>query len=354
MRCAVNREISVILNVMSKILLTGATGFIGSHLAETLVRRGDEVACLVRRSSRLELLKPLNVKFIYGDVTDRDSLHAAVAGQDIVYHLAGCTRAIDIKQYYRVHVLGVRNLMQVCARQTSPPVVVLVSSLAAAGPTMRGRIRTESDHPAPVSHYGRSKRLGELSAERFAGRVPVTIIRPPIVLGQRDRTGLEMFLGIDRFRVHMIPGLARHRFSLIHADDLTELLILAARRGARLCPTGTDGAASSQGYYFAACNEHPTYAELGRMIGNALGRRRVLPFHLATPLVWMVSGIVEVISRIRREPLYLNLDKTCEITAGPWVCSPQRAVDELGFSVAAPLAERLHQTAEGYRRQGWL
>ena len=339
---------------MSKILLTGATGFIGSHLAETLVRRGKEITCLVRRSSRLELLKPLNVQFAYGDIADPDDLSAAVAGQDIVYHLAGCTRAIDVKQYYRVNVLGVRNLMQVCARQTTPPLVVLVSSLAAAGPSLRGRIRTESDSTAPVSHYGRSKRLGELSAERFADRVPVTIVRPPIVLGQHDRTGLGMFWGVDRFRVHMIPGLARHRFSLMHADDLTELIILAARRGARLCPPGTDGAASSQGYYFAACDEHPTYAELGRMIGDVLGHRRVLPLHTATPLVWMVSGIVEVISRIRREPLYLNLDKTCEITAGSWVCSPQRAVDELGFSVAAPLAERLRQTAEGYRRKGWL
>jgi len=339
---------------MSKVLVTGASGFIGSHLVAALAARGEDVSCLVRRTSSLEHLDTLGVQYAYGDLADREALRAAVAGKQVVYHLAGCTRTLDVRQFYRVNVEGVRNLLAACAARATPPVVVNVSSLAAAGPSPPGRMRVESDRPAPVSHHGRSKRLGEQAAEQFADRVPVSIVRPPIVFGQHDRTGLEMFWGVDYFRTHMIPGLARNRFSLIHGADLAELILLAAERGSRLNPPQRYGPSSYQGYYHAACEQHPTYADLGRMIGAALGRPRVLAFHVATPMVWIVAGIVDFLGRATGRVRYLNLDKAREVTAGSWVCSPQRAIDELGFAVGAPLPERLRETVEWFRRQGWL
>jgi len=339
---------------MAKVLVTGASGFIGTHLVAALAARGDEVTCLVRPTSHVDSLRDAGARLSFGDVTDRSSLTAAVAGQSVVYHVAGCTQALGPRLFYRVNQRGVANVAQVCAGQTNPPVLVSVSSLAAAGPANEGQPKTEADRSEPVSHYGHSKRAGERAAEHYADRVPITIVRPPIVLGEGDRMGLPLFRSIARFGVHMVPGLDRRRFSLIHADDLVSLLILAAQRGRRLPPRGRPESHGSQGYYFAACEENPAYSDLGRMIAEVMGRRLVVVIPTATPLVWMVAVAGEAISRIRQDPLFMNLDKAREITAGSWLCSADAAAKELGFTVTVPLLERLRQTAQWYRDKKWL
>jgi nucleoside-diphosphate-sugar epimerase len=339
---------------MAKVLVTGASGFIGGHLVEALVGRGDEVTCLVRRSSAVERLRPLGVRLVYGDVTEPAGLRDAVAGNQVVYHAAGRIVALRAQQYYRVNTEGVRHVAWACAQQPVPPVLVHVSSLAAAGPARHGRLRTEADPLVQFSHYGRSKRAGELAAEEFADRVPITIVRPAIVFGEADRLALEMFRMVAQCGVYLVPGLGRYKVSLIHVADLVNLLVLAAQRGARIQPRRHDGSRAARGYYFAACQEHPGYADLARMIGDALGGRRVFPVPIATPLVWMVAAALEVVARIRRHPMYLNLDRAADVTAGSWVCSPRAAIEELGFSAEVPLRERLRQTATWYRKEGWL
>jgi nucleoside-diphosphate-sugar epimerase len=339
---------------MAKVLVTGASGFIGRHLVSALLARGDEVVCLVRPTSRCDELKTLDICCVRGDVSEADGLSQYVAGQDYVYHVAGCTSGLTNRDYYRCNQLGVRNIAAACAKQTTPPVLLTVSSLAAAGPATSGRPLVESDHSLPVSVYGRSKRAGEIEAEVQANRVPITVVRPAIVLGEWDKAGLSMFWSIDRFGLHLVPSLGRNRFSLIHVADLVELMIGAALRGKRLPPQPLNGAPpTGQGYYFASCEVDPVYDDLGRMIGQAL-QRRVFPLHVAVPLVWMVSAGVEAISQVERRPLYLNLDKAREITAGSWLCSSRAAREDFGFHLSAPLAERLRQTAEWYRREGWL
>jgi nucleoside-diphosphate-sugar epimerase len=339
---------------MAKVLVTGASGFIGSHLVSALVSRGDEVTCLVRTTSETDALNHLCVRLVYGDVTRPESLIPAVAGQKIVYHLAGLTLALTKNQFFRVNRDGCRNIARACAAQSDPPVLVTVSSLAAAGPSLDGRPKIESDPLHPVSNYGWSKLAGEREVELFADRVPTTIVRPPIVLGERDRLALPMFNSVDKFGIHFVPGFPRHRFSLIHADDLSELIILAAQRGKRLPPPNRNGSPCGQGRYFAACEEDLLYDDLGRLIGAVLGRRLVFPLHVANPVVWIIAGAVEAISQIGGRPLYMQLDKAREVTAGSWLCSHRAATKDLGFSVKIPLAERLRQTAQWYRSEGWL
>ncbi len=337
---------------MTNVLVTGASGFVGSHLVAALAARGDHVTALVRKTSRVEHLERLGAALAYGDVTERPGLTEAVAGRDVVYHVAGLTRALRVSELFRANEEGVRNVAEACAAAGHPPVLVVVSSLAAAGPALAGRPRTEDDPPGPVSHYGRSKRAGELAARQFAASVPTTIVRPPIVFGPGDRACLEWFKSIRRFRVHLVPGYRRRRYSMIHAADLAELLIRAAERGERIAPAETPGEAA-RGCYFADGGEQPTFAEMGRKIARAVGRR-VLVCYVAMPVVWGVAGAVELVSRLRGQAHYLNIDKIREAAAGSWICSAEKAARELGFAPAAPLDERLRQTAQWYRREGWL
>ncbi len=338
---------------MTKVLVTGASGFIGTHLVAALTNRGDEITCLVRKTSKIDRLQALGVRLIYGDVTDPDSLPAAVTGQRVVYHLAGRTEALSGRQFFEVNCRGVAHVARACAAEETPPILIYVSSQAAAGPAIEGRPRIESDPPAPVSIYGRTKRLGERIAERFARRMPITIVRPPIVLGEGDRLGLSLFRSVIRFHIHLTPGFRPQRFSLIHADDLAQLLILAAERGRRLPSAGRSGDSAAQGYYFAACEQDPMYADLGRLVAESAGRR-IMVIPTPIPVLRIVAVMTEAASQVCRHPALMNLDKIREVAAGSWLCSARAAREELGFAVGAPLIERLRQTAQWYCREGWL
>jgi nucleoside-diphosphate-sugar epimerase len=302
----------------------------------------------------LERLAGLKLRLAYGDITDRESLREPMAGASLVYHLAALPTALRRADFYRVNEQGVRNVLEVAAEQARPPVVVLVSSLAAAGPAPWGRLRTDDDPICPVSHYGRSKRGGELVAEQFAGRLPITIIRPGIVFGENDTLGFPIFLAIACTRIHFVPGYLPHRFSMLHVADLVEVLIRAAERGKRLSPEGCAGRWPGRpGYYFAACGEDPTYSEFGRQILRAMGIRG-LAMPWATAIAWAVAATYEVRGQILRRPAKLGLDKAREAIAGSWACSCQRMIDDLDFRPPLPLQERLCQTVTWYREQGWL
>jgi nucleoside-diphosphate-sugar epimerase len=297
----------------------------------------------------------LGVRFAVGDVRDDSTLRSAVAGAEVVYHLAGLTSAFSARDLMEVNAEGFKNVVAACAESATPPVLLLVSSLSAAGPSPPNRARTESDPPMPVSNYGRAKRTAELTAQQYAARVPITIVRPPIVFGEGDVLMRDLFRSIFRYGVYPALLMAQSQYSLIHVHDLVESLMLCADSGTRLSANGAPRApCPPPGYYFVATDEQPTFAELGELIARSLGRQSVRILRTSGPaLLWSAAALAEIVARLRGQPYIFNLDKVREAKAGNWVCSTL-TIRRLGFATGAPFVDRLRQTADWYRQQNWL
>jgi nucleoside-diphosphate-sugar epimerase len=336
-----------------KITVTGGAGFIGKRLVERMLGLGHEVTCLVRNNPRKEALEKLGATLVPGDVTAPESLPKAVAGAEVVFHLAGVTKAFSRQEFFRVNVDGSRNVAQACAAQPNPPVLVQVSSLAAAGPAPAERPSREADSPCPVSRYGESKCKAEEAVLESAAKAPITIVRPPIVFGPGDRDALEWYRSVTK-GVHIVPSLTERRYSLIHVDDLVTGLWLAATRGSRAVGKAVTPEASNRGCYYIASGEMPTYAELGRLVAESLQRHGVRVVRVPELVGWAVAAISETAARLRQKPAILNLDKLREATAGSWICDASRARSELGFEPGATLQQRLAETGRWYREAGWL
>ncbi|MEK6588145.1 MAG: NAD-dependent epimerase/dehydratase family protein [Chloroflexota bacterium] len=340
-----------------RVLVTGATGFIGHHVVSALIEKGDQVTCLVRPTSDTSRLPTAQLFLQIGDITDPTTLEPALASVGVVYHLAAALTAKSAQGFHSVNEVGTRNLAEACARSSSPPTLVVLSSLAAAGPNPKDRPRSEHDPSVPISNYGRSKLAGEQAARALGGLIPLTIVRAPIVFGQWDRDVFKMFR-LVKLGIHLVPVAPNQRYSLIHATDLARLLVQAAADGERAAPANgkrVGPGSESSGLYYAAYDEQLTYADLGIQLAEALGRRRVRSLRVPNFLAWTVAAGFELFARLSGQPPdIINFDKAREGFAGSWSCSPAKAHEQLGFKPAQPLPVRLRQTAEWYRAQGWL
>ena len=344
---------------MSVCTVTGATGFIGSLLVKTLLENGETVRCLVRASSNTERLNGLDVELRQTDFSDIDSLQRGIAGSDIVYHCAGCIKSLHKEEMYQVNCENTKRLTQACINSDAAPKFIFVSSMAAAGPMVgdNAPLREEWMTETPVSVYGKSKLAAEMELRKLSPNLPISVIRPPMVLGPGDKCSLKMFQAIQNSGFHCCPGWERKHYTVVFSEDVVKTLILAAEKGTRLtdCTESGDPNNSYQsGIYFVARDENPEYGELGELIGKKLGRKWTIAWHFSRPVFWAVSYIIDGVNRLRNQNSILNLDKAAEAIAGSWICSNEKAKRELGFVADGDLSGHLDEVIADYRARGWL
>ena len=324
--------------------VTGATGFIGTTLIEVLLARGDEVRALVRDLGRASELRAMGADVVHGDLARPESLADAVPDVDVVVHLGGLVKALSREEYFSVNVEGTRTLARVAARSTRTK-FVFVSSLAAAGPSMPGRRRTETDRPAPVSLYGQSKLAAEDAVRALSPTLDASIIRPPIVYGPRDKEFLPSLFRLARTGVIAQSGMGEKHYSLIHVDDLVALIIDVADKGARVDEAG------SSGVYFCADGVDYTWEALARGAMTALGRRgTVVP--IPEVITWLAAGVSSAAAHLTGRPAILSLDKMMEIREKAWTCSSDKARRELGWSPRVSFVDGMRDSVRWFRERG--
>lgn len=321
-----------------KVLLTGATGFVGSHLAEALRRHGDEVTALVRTPRKAEALGPLGVRVVPGDLDDAASLAGAVEGQDIVYHVAGLVAAGSEREFMRCNRDGTASLVAAATRAAVSR-FVLVSSMAAGGPADRGRPLTGAEPARPVTAYGRSKLAGEAAVR--TGSLPWVIVRPPTVYGPRDREVLKVFR-MARLGVAPVFGDGSQQLSAVHGADLADALVAAAT------------AAATVGNIYYACHpEVTTSAEFVRAVGAAMGRRVAL-----VPVPALVGrallAVTEASAKMTGQTTILTRDKANEFFQDAWTGDPGPLTRDSGWRAAHDLKSGLADTYRWYRNARWL
>ncbi len=319
-------------------LVTGATGFVGSHLVEALRRAGHDVAALVRTPGKAAALGVLGVEQVRGDLGDRDALARAAEGRDAVFHVAGLTAARDEGEYLRANRDGTRAVVEAAERAAAGR-FLYVSSMAAAGPARRGRPLSGGEPPMPVTAYGRSKLAGE-SVVREA-RVPWTIVRPPMVYGPRDREVLKVFQ-LARLGLAPVFGDGTQELSAVHVSDLASALVAGA------------GAPAADGATYYACHpEIVTSEAFVQAVGRAAGKRvTVLRIPLAVGRLALAG--TGAAARAAGRATILNADKANEFFQPAWTGDPGPLTRDTGWRAAHDLASGLADTWRWYRNAGWL
>jgi 2-alkyl-3-oxoalkanoate reductase len=325
-------------------LVTGGSGFLGSHVVERLARAGRPVRALVRKTSDTTFLRTLpNVELAEGAIDDAQSVRAAARGVTGIVHAAGLIKAKSPDEFMRTNRGGTETLVEAALEnRTTLKRFVLVSSLAALRPSQGDGLPIPEDcEPRPVTDYGRSKLFAERAALAKKDEMSLVIVRPPAIYGPRDREILAFFKSI-KFGVLPLLGSTQNKVSMIYGSDC----------GAA-CVAALDADVPSGSVYHVDDGGAHTMEELIRLSEAAMGQRARFRFHLPRRLVETAAFGAELYGRATNKAVMLTRDKLNELFE-TWVCDSSRARRDLGWKPEVPFEVGITRTVAWYREAGWL
>ena len=326
-----------------KILVTGASGFFGSHIAEQLAAAGHNVRVLVRESSDRAALQEFPHELAIGDIADADSLPAAVEGVDRVVHAAGLVKARSEQEFAVVNGTGTANLLAAIT-ESAPDLkrFVYVSSLTAHGPGLDGIPRPIDAPSAPVSAYGRTKLLGEIATQQSSLAKRSVILRMPVIYGPRD-PAMVPFFQAARFRLAPLLTGGHNRISIVYVDDAVRAVIGVLTAEADVIGkiyTPEDGTAH-------------TWRDILAAIEKFAGSRAL---RIYVPRIGFDSAAfaTELFGKIARRPVIFTRDKVREMAQSSWLCSALMLKHDLGWEAQVDITEGARRTGQWYRDHKWI
>lgn len=327
---------------MKTAFVTGATGFVGSHLVDHLLEKGYTVKCLTRKTSNLRWLEGKNVELCEGSLSDKESLKKAIQGCNYIFHVAGVLFGKTEQEFIQGNLSGTKNLVEACLESGQNfNRFLYVTSLLAAGASETETALTEEDECRPFSWYGKSKFESEKYIKTQMSKLPITIIRPGGVYGPRDYAMFEAFKA-SKSGFNMILGEKGKLGSVIHVTDLVIGITQAAE----------SEKAKSEIYYLAN-TKHMRQEEFGELIIKAMGKKPkniVLPYFIAS----IFANLSEFFAQFSKKPAVLNRQKLMELSKRYLICSNQKASADFEFNDNILLEDGVASTLKWYKENNWL
>lgn len=330
------------MSELKKVVLTGANGFIGSHLAEYLQGKGFEVHCLVRKSSNLKWIENKGFVFHYTGLEDIQAMQQVFEGAKYIFHLAGTVSGFNYQDYYFGNVTLTENLMAAALLcEQKPERILVTSSLAVGGPAKPDKPIKEDDGFHPVSLYGKSKVEQERVCQKYKDKLPITIARPSVISGERE---VELFQFIETVNNRFVPhvGFSDKYLGIIHITDLIEALY------AMTISPATVGEA-----YYLSSEEVVSWRQVRDKSAAILG---VKPFTLTLPhpVIHLAGHISGFVGKIKGKAPTFDAEKAKEGVKEAWICSVEKAKRDFGFEQKVSVEEGLRRAIEWYKKEGWL
>jgi len=327
-------------NSGTKILITGANGFVGSRLCRRFLENDYDVIAGVREGCDGTMLEDLDLKYRFGDITEPETLPDMLNGIDVVIHNAGLVKTDRIARFYEVNHQGTINMLKAALENGAVKKFILISSLAAAGPSQPGRPIDESTEPHPITEYGRSKLAAEKEVLGLGAKLNTVIIRPPGVYGPGDKETLAFFQALNN-RIRPYVGRLSRRIQLVHVDDLTSGILHAVERDTK----------PGSIYFIAEDTAYTFYSLIGHL-RKAVGRM-AFPIYVPGWLMRMIAYVFEKITKSMGKSPMFTVEKANEILSD-WEISVKKAEDEIGYKSEIPFSQGAKETVKWYRREVWL
>lgn len=324
------------------VLLTGATGFIGSHVLEMLLNENYKVSCLVRKTSDLKWIKDKKDKIVLkeGDFLYPETLSNTMNDVDIIIHIAGLPYSVDWHKYYLVNFIGTKNILHAALKARNVKKFIYFSSQSACGPVNKGEIRDETILPKPVSHSGKSKLLSEEEVLKCKDAMEVLILRPTIVYGPRNFYLLPFFkLAKKGFFVTI--GNPNRLINLCYIDDLINMLSILLKKGF-----------TSGEIFFVGGENYPIY-EIRDLFSKVVGIK-LKNINIPDKVLPLLGFVSEIIGKLFKKNHMFNLDLVKEITKDNWAVNIEKICRFLNYVPNTSLKIGLHKTYEWYKRNGFL
>lgn len=323
-------------------VVTGGTGFVGSHLVDLLIDKGFEVRCITRKSSDLRWLKDKDIKIYDCGLNNKEALKEIIRDADFVFHVAGVVKSKTNEGYFKGNVETTKTLLDATLEsKANLKRFVVVSSQTVTGPSYDGKPVNEETECKPITTYGKSKLEEEKLVLSYKDKIPVTICRAPAVYGERDT---EIFIYFKTFSKGLTTtiGFNEKKLSLIHVLDLVKGFYLAA----------TNDIAKGQ-IYFISSEEFYTWPQINKITAKILGKK---PIVIKVPhfLVYTIAAVAQFLAMFSSKPATLNIEKAKDITQQYWICDTSKAIRDLGYRQTISVEEGIKRTVDWYKKMQWI